>query len=86
MAFDEILEFLCTLKSLLYGVGLLLKLRYWIRFHLTMGIHTLRKREFKKHALRVREMLESLRIPSLKLSKIRILPVGARKTLKLVTR
>ena len=86
MAFDEILEFLCTLKSLLYGVGLLLKLRHWIRFHLTMGIHTLRKREFKKHALRVRETLESLRIPSLKLSKIRILPVGARKTIKLVTR
>ena len=86
MAFDEILVFLCTLKSLLYGVGLLLKLRYWIRFHLTMGIYTLRKREFKKHALRVRETLESLRIPSLKLSKIRILPVGARKTIKLVTR
>ena len=91
MASDENLEFLCALKSNLVwcvnkGVVLLLELRYWIRFHLTMGIHTLRKREFKKHALRVRETLESLRIPSLKLSKIRILPVGARKTLKLVTR
>ena len=56
MASDEILEFLCALKSLLVwcgtkiGVVLLLELRYWIRFLLTMGIYTLRK----KDALRVR--------------------------------
>ena len=54
MASDENLEFLCALKSNLVwcvnkGVVLLLELRYWIRFYLTMGIYT-----FKKDALRVR--------------------------------
>ena len=65
MASDENLEFLCALKSNLVwcvnkGVVLLLELRYWIRFHLTMGIYALRKQEFfKKHALCDRETVES---------------------------
>ena len=89
MASDEILEFLSALKSHLVwcvnkGVVLLLELRYWIRFHLTMGIYALRKHEFLRSMPFATE--KQWRVSVWCLSKVRISTMGARKTFTKVTR